>query len=59
MAQSQDGKIIASVSTDRTVRLWDAVTGKAIGDALSGHEDEVNSVAFSPDAKTIISGSKD
>ena len=40
---------LASAGDDDTVRLWDAATGKPVGDPLSGHTDGVRSVAFSPD----------
>jgi WD40 repeat protein len=40
------------------VKLWDAKTGKEIR-TLNGHSGEVVSVAFSPDGKRIVSGSRD
>jgi WD40 repeat protein len=44
---------------DKTVRLWDATTGKPIGQPFTGHTKEVSSVGFSPDGKKIVSGSRD
>jgi WD40 repeat protein len=41
------------------VRLWDAMLGEAIGKLLQGHSSLVQSVAFSPDGKCIVSGSRD
>jgi WD40 repeat protein len=38
------------------VRLWDAATGQPLGEPLAGHTDWVNSVAFSPDGQSIVSG---
>ncbi|KAG1863998.1 WD40-repeat-containing domain protein [Suillus tomentosus] len=42
-----------------TVRLWDAVAGKPIGELLEGHTDMVWSVSFSPDGSRIVTGSED
>ncbi|KZP17415.1 hypothetical protein FIBSPDRAFT_934094 [Athelia psychrophila] len=56
---SPDGTKIVSGSDDKTVRVWDAVTGQAALPPLEGHEDVVLSVAFSPDGTKIVSGSGD
>ncbi|THH17761.1 hypothetical protein EW146_g3118 [Bondarzewia mesenterica] len=58
IAFSPDGKLIASGSWDKAVRVWAAETGE-ITAALTGHNDDVFSVAFSPDGKRIVSGSRD
>jgi WD40 repeat protein len=58
VAFSPDGNIIASASGDKTVKIWDAKTGKNI-QTLQGHQHDVYSVAFSPDGNTIASASGD
>ncbi|EPQ53524.1 WD40 repeat-like protein [Gloeophyllum trabeum ATCC 11539] len=59
VAFSPDGQHIVSGSDDKTITLWDAHTGKPIGDPLKGHNDCITAVAFSPDGKYIVSGSDD
>jgi WD domain, G-beta repeat len=58
-AFSPDGKRIVTASSDKTARVWDAESGKPIGEPLRGHEDAVFSAAFSPDGKHIVTTSKD
>ncbi|KAJ1563992.1 hypothetical protein HK096_010081, partial [Nowakowskiella sp. JEL0078] len=57
---STDGEIslIASVSNDNSVRLWDAFTGIEIHQFL-GHTENVTSIAFSKDGTKLVSGSDD
>ena len=58
LAWSPDGKRIASGSGDKTVQVWDALTG---GHAFnySDHAGVVWAVAWSPDGKSIASGGVD
>jgi WD40 repeat protein len=55
---SSDGKRIASASTDKTLKLWDAMTGRELA-TLNGHEDTVYCCCFSPDGSQIVSASED
>jgi WD40 repeat protein len=55
---SSDGSRIVSGSLDKSVRVWDALTGKE-KHVLNGHIDLVKSVAFSSDGSCIVSGSHD
>ncbi|KAJ7660607.1 WD40-repeat-containing domain protein [Mycena rosella] len=48
-----------SGSDDTTLRMWDVRTGTAVGKPLEGHTNYVQSIAFSPNGKLIVSGSND
>jgi WD40 repeat protein len=49
---SPDGRRLASVSADRTVRVWDATTGELIRMLEGG----VRPLGFSPDGKRLAAG---
>ncbi len=55
---SPDGKILASGSDDKQIKLWNMETGAEIR-TLSGHDRSVISVCFSADGKILASAGKD
>jgi WD40 repeat protein/serine/threonine protein kinase len=52
---SADGGTIVSGSWDKSVRVWDASSGRELF-KLPGHTNSVRSVAFSPDGQRIVAG---
>ncbi len=57
MALSSDSKNALTVTEDGTVRIWDVATGQSCCPPL-GLEGKFCAVAFSPDGKTILTGSR-
>lgn len=64
---SPDRQTIAIIFKDRlttkskqhlNIELWDATTGQH-KQTLTGHRDDILSIAFSPDSRTLASGSRD
>jgi small GTP-binding protein len=58
VAFNPQGETLASGSSDETVKLWDARSGKLLR-TLRGHHGVVTSVTFDPQGETLASGSSD
>lgn len=58
IAISSDGEWLAAGTVDTIAVVWNRRTGK-IAQILTGHSKTVNSIAFSPDGRFILTGSWD
>jgi WD40 repeat protein len=56
VAFSADSARVLSGSKDKTLKLWDAASGRLLR-TFDGHSGEITSVAFSPDGARVLSGS--
>ena len=55
---SPDGQRVVTASRDKTAQLWDAASGKAIGEPMK-HKDNVVSAQFSLDGQRVVTASYD
>jgi WD40 repeat protein len=58
LAFSFDGKILASASSEGTVKLWDVGSGKEMA-TLHGHTGSIWSVSFTADGKALTTSGSD
>ncbi len=54
VALSADGRLAASASQDKTVRIWDLASGEVLHKL--NHVHSVSAVAFSPDGRALLAG---
>ena len=57
-AYTPDGQLIVSGSFDRSMKVWNAVTGAELR-AMSGHAGQVLTVAVAPNGRQFASGGRD
>lgn len=55
---SRDGSLLASSSTDNTIKIWDVTTRRELR-TLVGHAANIDSMDFSPDGRLLASASDD
>ncbi len=55
---SPDGTKVITISSNKNLEVWDAITGHFIL-SINEQANDINSAQFSPDSKTIITTSKD
>ena len=54
VAFGYDGRVLASTSADRTVRLWHLATGLQIDEPMRASNDDTFGITFSPDGRLLV-----
>ena len=49
VAFSPDSTLLAAVTGDSTIVIWDVASGERVGQPIAGHQSNVTALAFSPD----------
>eukprot|EP01107_Rhizomastix_libera_P004041 TRINITY_DN1698_c0_g1_i2.p1 TRINITY_DN1698_c0_g1~~TRINITY_DN1698_c0_g1_i2.p1 ORF type:complete len:235 (-),score=43.14 TRINITY_DN1698_c0_g1_i2:15-719(-) len=58
VAFSPNGQLIASASYDKSLRLWNGITGK-FKSTLRGHVGALYQLSWAPDSRLLVTGSRD
>ncbi|MEP6568774.1 MAG: caspase family protein [Acidobacteriota bacterium] len=58
VAFSRDGRLLASSSSDNTIKIWDVATRSELR-TLAGHSTNIDSLDFSPDSRLLASACDD
>jgi WD40 repeat protein len=53
---SPDGRTVATASFDKTVKLWDAGTGREVRTLAAEHDDNLTAIAYSTDGRMLAVG---
>ncbi|NEP62182.1 MAG: WD40 repeat domain-containing protein, partial [Symploca sp. SIO2G7] len=59
LAYTPDGSILVSGSYDRTIKVWNQITGRLAYPPLRGHTGRVEAIAINPNGEILASASRD
>ncbi|RFU36354.1 helix-turn-helix domain-containing protein [Actinomadura logoneensis] len=59
LAFTRDGRMLVNTSHDQRITVWNPVTRKAIGTAMTGHTKPIEALALSPDQELLATSARD